>query len=464
MPHAPNPPAPLRSQEHDQPASTASLAPDSPLPRRVGVIGALGVMVGIIIGSGIFRTPTSIAGQIESPGLILLLWCAGGLFSLLGALTFAELACMFPQSGGVYVFIREGFGRGAAFVFGWTYMLISKPAAAAGIAAIVGETLNRLLNTNIDIRIPTSVIIVVFTIINVIGVRASTAVAVVLTTLKALVLASIIILGFTLTSHTPAEPATKAFIPTPIWIAIVSAMSAILWTYDGWSDVGAIAGEVKNPQRNLPRIYLMGTLLVTALYVAINAAYMHVIPLDQMRAMDTVAPETMSRLVGPIGATLVAIAVIVSSVGSTHGSVLTGARVTFQQSRDGLLFSPLGKVHPKFQTPATALWVQMVLSLTAAWALKTFERLADSFVFTMWIFYGLAALSIFILRVRRPDLPRPFRCPGYPVVPALFVISSAGMITLSLIGPDWKQNLLWVGVLVAGFPVYAVWNKLRAKA
>jgi APA family basic amino acid/polyamine antiporter len=437
---------------------------DSPLPRRVGVIGALAVMVGIIIGSGIFRTPTEIANQIESPGLILLLWCVGGLFSLLGALTFAELACMFPQSGGVYVFIREGFGRGAAFVFGWTYMLITKPSAASGIAVLVGETLNRLLGSNIDPRITTSVIIVAFTVINVLGVRGSAAVAVVLTTIKALVLAAIIILAFTLTSHAPADPAEKAFVSKPLWAAIVAVMSGILWTYDGWSDVGAIAGEVKDPQRNLPRIYLIGTLLVTALYVAINAAYMHVIPLAQMRAMDTVAPETMSRLVGPIGATIVAIAVIVSSIGSTHGSVLTGARVTFQQARDGLLFAPLGRVHPKFQTPATALWVQMVLSLIAAWSLQTFAKLAGSFVFTMWIFYGMAGIAIFILRVRTPDAPRPFRCPGYPIVPALFVASAALMITLSLIGPDWKQNVMWTAVIAAGFPVYAVWNRLRARA
>lgn len=437
---------------------------DSPLPRSVGIIGALGVMVGIIIGSGIFRTPTSIANQIESPTLILALWGLGGVFSLLGALTFAELACMYPQSGGVYVFIREGFGKGAAFVFGWTYMLITKPAAAAGIAVLVGETLNRLLGTHIDNRIPTSIILVVFTVINVLGVRGSAAVAVVLTSLKAAVLAAIIILAYTLTAHAPSAPAEKAFVPTPLWSAIVAVMSSVLWTYDGWSDVGAIAGEVKNPQRNLPRIYLLGTLLVTALYVAINAAYMHVIPLSQMRALDTVAPDVMSRLVGPIGATIVAVAVIVSSIGSTHGSVLTGARVTFQQARDGLLFAPLGRVHPKFQTPAVALWVQMCLSLVATWALQTFDKLAGSFVFTMWIFYGLAGISIFVLRVRQPDMVRPFRCPGYPIVPAIFVLSAGLMIALSLIGPEWKQNAMWVGLLLAGFPVYYVWNKFRAKA
>lgn len=438
----------------------------SGLPRSVGVIGALGVMVGVIIGSGIFRTPADIAGQLDSVGLILGLWAAGGALALLGALTFAELATLFPQSGGVYVFIREGFGRVPAFVFGWTYMLISKPAAAAGIAVLIGETFNALLGTSWDPRIITSVILVVFTVVNICGVRAGAQVAVVLTALKIAVLLAIVALGLAIAPGGGAATAGTPLEPRPLWGAIVAVMAGILWTYDGWSDVGSISGEVKNPQRNLPRIYLGGTLLVTGLYLAVNAVYMHVIPLAEMRGMDSIAPEVMSRLLGPVGATVAGIAVIVSAVGSTHSSILTGARITFQQSRDGLLFRPLSRVHPRFATPDVALWVQLTLSLVATWWLGTFERLAGSFVFTMWIFYGLAGAAIFVLRVRRPDSAlgegrRTFRCPGYPVVPAIFVASALAMTVLSILDNP-RQNLIWIGVLLAGVPVYFVWTRLTA--
>jgi amino acid transporter len=436
----------------------SSLPIASPLPRRIGVIGGLGVMVGVIIGSGIFRTPASIAGQLDSPSLILALWALGGLLAMLGAFTYAEMGTMFPQSGGVYVFIREAFGRPAAFVFGWTYMLITKPSAAAGIAVLVGETLNRLLGVQWDIRVTTSVILVIFTAINTVGVREGAGVAVVLTALKLGALATIVALGVLITKADPVSPVTQALAPVPLWSALVVVMSAILWTYDGWSDVGAIAGEVRDPGRNLPRIYLLGTAMVTGLYLAVNAVYMHVLPLDQMRAMPTVAPEVLQRLVGPIGATAVAVAIIISAVGSTHSSIMTGARVTFQQSRDGLLFRPLGAIHPKFQTPHVALLVQMLLSITATWWLEGFDKLASSFVFTMWIFYGLAGVALFVFRVKRPDAPRPFRCPGYPIVPAIFVLAALSMTVLE-IRRDPAQSMIWIGILAAGFPVYLVWSR-----
>lgn len=435
----------------------------SDLPRKIGVIGGLGVMVGVIIGSGIFRTPASIAGQLDSPALILGLWVVGGILALLGALTYAEMATMFPQSGGVYVFIREAFGRPCAFVFGWTYMLITKPSAAAGIAVLVGETLNRLLDVNWDIRITTTVILVVFTAINTVGVREGAGVAVVLTALKIGVLAAIVALGVSLVPTSDSGAASTPLPSIPLWSALVVTMSAILWTYDGWSDIGAIAGEVERPSRNLPLIYISGTLLVIGLYLAVNAVYMHVLPLDQMRGLPTVAPEVMQRLIGPAGATIIAIAIIVSAVGSTHSSIMTGARVTFQQARDGLLFSPLAAIHPRFQTPHVALLVQMTLSVAATWWLDTFERLTGSFVFTMWIFYGLAGIAIFILRIRRPDVPRAFRCPGYPVVPAIFVLAAVAMTTLE-IRRDPAQSAVWLGILAAGFPMYYVWSALRGKA
>lgn len=429
------------------------------LQRVVGFWGAVAVSVGVMIGSGIFRTPTTIAGHLADPWLILLMWVLGGALSLFGALTYAELACMYPHSGGVYVFLREGWGRAVAFVFGWTYMLVSKPLAAAGIAVVFGEHVNRLLGVDWDVRLPTIFLIVALTVVNVRGVRLGAGVALFFTAIKALALAAIVVLALAMLKGS-SENLRPQPGPEFRWLALAPIMAAVLWTYDGWSDVGAIAGEVSRPQRNLPRAFLWAVGVVTLLYLAVNAVYMWMMPLEQMRRVPTVAPVVMERLIGPSAGMVVALIVVVSTAGSTHGSILTGARVTFAQARDGLLFAPLARVHPTFRTPDVALWVQMSLSCLAAWFIGTFERLAGGFVFTMWIFYGLAALSIFVHRVRRPDADRPFRCPGYPLVPLLFVLS-AGAMTALAIAEAPRDTLPWLGVLAAGFPAYGLWSRFR---
>ena len=446
------------------------ISPD--LPRRIGFWGASAIMVGIIIGSGIFRTPPSIAKELGSPAVILLLWAVGGVLSLFGALTYAELACMYPQSGGVYVFLREGLGRPVAFVFGWTYMLISKPFAAAGIAVVFGEHILALFQIDIPdparkrlaVNAITTVIMVVLTAVNVRGVGPSTGLAKVLTTIKMLALAAIVAAAAILAKGSTANLAAEPTDPKTLLAALAPVMFAIMWTYDGWSDVGAIAGEVENPQRQLPRIYFAGTVAVTVLYLAVNAAYMYLIPLGEMRSTTTVAPLVMQKLTGSAGAATITVLVILSSLGSTHGSIMTGARVTFAQARDDLLFRFLGRIHPRYQTPAVSLWVQLALSCFALWYASGFQELADAFVFTMWIFYGLAAAAIFILRIREPDHERPFRCPGYPVVPALFVAASIAMIALSIYN-DWteshgRKTLPWIATLIVGLPVYYIWRAL----
>lgn len=423
-------------------------------------------MVGIIIGSGIFQTPTSIAMELGDPWVILGLWLAGGVLSLFGALTYAELAAMYPQSGGVYVFLREGYGRCMAFVFGWTYMLITKPVAAAGIAIIFAKHLNPLLGVAWDERVTTTVLLTVLTLINARGVALGTGLAGVLTSVKMLALVGIVVFGVVLMKGDPANfQGTPA--PKPLLLAIMPVMAAVLWTYDGWSDVGSIAGEIRDPQRQLPRIYLTGTAIITGLYVAVNAVYLYMVPLEKMRETDTVAPLVMDLLLGPAGATAVTVLVLVSTLGSTHGSIMTGARITYAQARDGLLFRFLGGVHSRYLTPAVALWSQLLLSVAALWLLKGFEELANTFVFTMWIFYGLAGASIFILRRRMPAAIRPYRCWGYPVVPLLFVLAAAVMTGVTIYDSrvdNYKTTLPWIAVLLAGIPVYYVWLKFFPEA
>lgn len=426
------------------------------LPRRIGFWGGSAIMVGVIIGSGIFRTPSSIAREMGSPATILALWTAGGVLSLFGALAVAELAAMFPRSGGIYVYLNEGFGPRAAFVFGWTYMLLIKPFAAAGIAIVFAEHFHALFGLPGYPPVAAAVMIVLLTAINTVTLRGSTVVAMALTALKVLALASIVGLGVGLMKGSVAnfapEPPRKDFLS-----ALAPVLYWILWTYDGWADVAAVAGEVEEPQRRLPLILLAGTAATVLIYVAVNVVYIALVPLSQMRGLDMVAPTVMERLIGKAGSVAVTAMIVVSTLGASHGSILTGARVTFAQAQDGLLFRFLGRVHPKHETPHVSLWIQAALSVAAVAYIQGFEDLSEGYGFMMWIFYGLAAGAVVALRVQRPDLARPYRCWGYPWIPIVFMGVALGMTILDILKAPGK-TLPWLGILVLGIPAYSLWK------
>lgn len=428
------------------------------LPRSIGFWGGSGIMVGIMIGSGIFRTPASIAAEMGDARLILLLWAVGGTLSLAGALTFAELGTMFPRSGGIYAYIYEGLGGTVAFVFGWTYMLLGKPLAASAITMVCAEHFNKLLGLNLNVPAMTCLVLIVLTAINTVRVQLGAGLAIFLTSLKALALAAIIVLGLLLTGGS-SENLAAVDSPKPFLAALAPVLAAVLWTYDGWADVTSVAGEVREPGRMLPRILLVGTAVTAVLFVAVNATYIYVLPLSEMRGVPWVVPLVMERLCGPVGGTLATILVMISTLGASHGSIITGARVTFAQARDGLLFRVLGRIHPKYQTPYVSLWCQAILACVAVCFLKQFERLTGGFVFTMWIFYAGAAVSLIVLRIRRPDLSRPCRCWGYPILPVLFIAASA-LMTVLAIKASPKETLFWLAVLVVGTPAYYLWRWL----
>jgi amino acid transporter len=245
--------------------------------------------------------------------------------------------------------------------------------------------------------------------------------------------------------------------PQSFMLAIAPVLAAVLWSFDGWSDIASCAGEIRSPQRLLPRILVVGTATTLALYLGVNLVYMAVVPLAEMRNVDTVAALTMQRMIGPVGDRLLTVIVLISTLGATHGSIITGARVTFAQARDGLLFKVLGHVNAKFRTPDVSLWSQCAMSCFGVIALRQFERMIGGFVFTMWIFYALAAASVIILRIRRPELERPYRCWGYPFVPIAFILATAFMTALS-IRQNPKDTLTWLLILSAGVPAYYVWR------
>src|SRR6185436_15927626 len=274
----------------------------------------------------------------------------------------------------------------------------------------------------------------VLTCVNVVSVKGSSIVAIVLTSLKMLALAAIVALGLFLakggSSNFAAVPTGK-----PTWMAVAPAMCMILWTYDGWADVSAISGEVNEPGRQLPRILLMGVSATIVLYVAVNAVYFSLVPVQEMARLDTVAPAVMERLIGPRGARVVTAMIVISTLGAGHAAILTGARVTFAQAQDGLLFRFLGHVHPKHRTPDVSLWSQAVLAIVAILYLGQFKALSEGFIFVFWIFHGLVAASVMILRSRRPDLERPYKCWGYPWIPIVFIVICVGM-TVAYVARD----------------------------
>lgn len=435
------------------------------LPRTLGFLPALGIMIGVTVGSGIFATPAVIAQQLPHPTFILLLWAFGGILSLFGALTFSELICMYPASGGLYNFLRHGFGERIAFIFGWTYMLITKPFAAAGIAIVSATYFNRLCGTQWDEPTLVCIELIVLTFINTLGMRLGAGVGVLITAFKVAALAAIVGLALVLPGGS-----TSNFAPLPSaslsLAAVIAVMSSVLWTYDGWSDVGSVAGEVKDPQRRLPRIYLAGTLILIALYLAVNAAYMYILPISTIAGSKAVAGDAIEKLIGPRGSQLVTAAVLISTVGATHASIITGARVTFAQARDGLLFKFLARINPTFQTPAVSLWSQCALSCLVVLLLRNFQSLADGFVFTMWIFYGMGGAAVIVLRRTQPDTPRAFKVPGYPVIPCLFVAAALAMTVLTVWsdkGDKFVHTLPWLVVLAVGWPAFTLWKRITAR-
>jgi APA family basic amino acid/polyamine antiporter len=432
------------------------------LPRRIGFWGGSAIMIGIIIGSGIFQTPPSIAKEMGSPAAILAMWVVGGVLSFFGALVYAELATMFPRSGGMYVYLNEGFGSRVAFTFGWTYLLLTKPFAAAAISITFATHLNTLLGVSWSPPVIACVMAVVLTGVNVVTLQGSSVMAMILTSLKVLALAAIVALGAGMMKGSAANfagvPAEK-----PFWMACAPVMYMILWTYDGWADVSSVAGEVQEPSRNIPRILLMGTAVTIAIYVAVNAVYFSLVPVTEMKDLPTVAPVVMERLLGKAGAKVVVAMIVISTLGATHAAILTGARVTFAQAQDGLLFRFLGRVHPRFQTPHVSLWVQAALSCAAVLYLRRFKDLSEGYGFTLWIFHAMVAATVLVLRRRRPDLERSYKCWGYPWVPVVFIAVSVAM-TAAYIANEPRTTLPWLGLLLLGVPAYSLWKRLSKTA
>jgi amino acid transporter len=435
------------------------------LPRRLGVWSAAAVLIGSTIGSGIFRVPSAIATEVGSVGAIALIWVVGALVALFGALTLAELASIYPRTGGIYVFLKETYGPLPAFLFGWTELLVIRPSALGAIAILFAEYLQYLIPTHLQVFLPVRVVaaaaIVLLATANIRSVSWGAAVQNVSTVAKVAALVGLALVAFIWGDGGTGALATPMTFAPLSWGGFGVALIAVLWAYDGWADLTFMAGEVRDPGRTLPRALLGGTLAIVAIYLVVNLAYLYVLPVEEMAGSKLVATAAAEKIFRTAGASIVAAMVMVSAFGALNGSTMTGPRIFFAMADDGLFFRPIAAVHSRFQTPYMAIGLAALLGVIYV-SVRTFEQLADAFILGIWPFYVLAVGAVFILRRRRPDLERPYRTVGYPVVPLVFMLASVAMLLNALIRQP-ITSLISFGVIAAGVPAYAIWRRVACR-
>jgi basic amino acid/polyamine antiporter, APA family len=446
--------------------------PKSELPRVLNASHATSIVVGIIIGSGIFLVPREMMAAVGSSSMVYAVWIVGGLLSLFGAMTYAEIAAAHPRYGGEYAFLREAYGDLTGFLYMWTQITVAKPASLATIAAGLARVLGTFAIFSSFSRPAFAhllwgqifAIVVTWLIagLNIIGTRRSANVQLLLTWLKGALI--VIIAGFCFgeagrngswhnfsTNFPGARGGFSGFM-----IALVAA----LWAYDGWSDVVTMAGEVQKPQRSMPLALVWGVAIVGALYMLTNAAIQYVLPAAAIAAADRPAADAMRLVAGQWGATLVSIGMAISICATFVGSSLSGARVPFAAARDGLFFKQLAHVHPRFQTPSTALILQAVLSSLLLLAIGRFQALFSLAIFGEWLFYALTASTIFVFRRRETSTNRPYSIWGYPVVPVLFILAAAVLLVFSFADQP-RNSLTGTAIILLGVPLHYLLQRKR---
>ena len=431
------------------------------LPRHLGLWSSIAVLVGSTIGSGIFRVPATVAGELQAPGPVLIAWILGGLLALFGALTFAELAAAMPRSGGVFAYILEAFGPLPAFLFGWTELAVVRASALGAIATLFAEYLGYFTHlSDNQVHYFAAGAIVLVGLFNYIGVNYASIVMNFITIAK---YGALFLLG--LLAFAVGEGSVAHF--SPLFSAglnlslLASALIPIMWTYDGWADLSFMGGEVKNPGRTLPLALIIGTSLIVVVYLLLNLAYMYLVPLPEMAQSPLITTTAAERipLLGAAGASVIAAVVMVSAFGALNGSMMTGPRIFFAMADRGLFFQTIARVSPRFQSPSVAIWLATTLGVLYV-LLNDFAQLADRFILGIWPFYALAVAAVFVFRKKRPDLERPYRAWGYPVVPALFLLASVAMVVNEL-ATDTRNTAITLGIILAGVPVYYVWRAFQ---
>lgn len=425
----------------------------SGLAKDLSFRDGMAIVVGTVIGSGIYLVPGSVARQIPSVNLVLLVWLAGGLLTLFGALSLAELGAMYPGAGGLYIYLRAAYGRPIAFLYGWGLLTLIHSGSIATLAVAFGLYLSQLMPLSAASQKGASIaVIVLLTMVNILGLRTGKLVQNLITFCKVGGIALLVVLLLSARStHTGSGALLEAKPGPPRLLAIGAALVAVLWAYEGWHVVSFTAAEFRNPARDLPKSLMWGALALAAIYLTANIAYYHVLTSAQLQSSDRAAATAVSAAYGGPASALVTALIIASILGAVNGMVLTGPRVYFAMAQDGMFFRAFGKLNAA-RAPTLAIILQGIWSACLAIA-GTFQELFTFVVFTAWIFYGLSVLAVIVLRRRQPNLDRPYRVPFYPAIPILFVLAALFITVITIVnGP--LHALYGVSLILIGLPIY----------
>jgi len=451
------------------------------LVRGLGAWATMAMVVGHIIGTGVFLVPSSMARATGSVGLVFLVWIVGGVLSLFGALTIAELGAAMPEAGGAYVYLKRGFGPVWGFLFGWMNNMVGKPASistiSAGFLIFVGYFVPGVRTPIFTLHMtvpftghasefvftwaqPLAAAAIAFvSFINYLGVRLAGRLQVVLTALKIGAILAVVVLGFLFAGKRP--PSTQPLFPASANLSLLTgfltAMVGALWAYDGWMDLTFAGSEIIEPQKNIPRALVGGTMTVGVIYLLANAVYFKVLPFETVAAAQNVASETVRVFAGARAAGWITAAMVVSAFTTLNSSILTGARVPYAMARDGLFFSVADGIHTRFRTPAGAIVFQAVLACLMVLT-GQFEDLFSLFIFAQWIFYALSVASVYGSRRKEPNLARPYLAWGYPVVPGIFVAGGLAL-TVNLFIQRPVRSAIGLLLILAGLPFYRRWSR-----
>ncbi len=463
------------------PASTPSIpAAEARLDRAIGLWGATLLVIGNVIGSGIFLTSGIMMQELPSTVLMLAAWAAGGLLAMAGALTYAEMGSMYPRSGGLYVYLSEAYGAAWGFLFGWACLLVILTGSVAAVAIGFAEYFSYFfpsLGTDrvlLSVGVPWGVwtlsagqvvaaaSLVVITAINYVGVRHGNIMNTVLTAVKIGGLVAIPLLAI---AYMRIEPTWVPIVPATVSRPLVSfgvIMIAVMWTFEGWYYLAFAAGEVRDSARNVPRALILGTVALTVIYLCVNLAYVHALTIEEMSGVVRIAERAVTALVGPVGAALVAGSVVISTFGCNVAGIIAASRACFAMAADGRFFPAAAKVHDVYRTPHVALLI------TSTWAIVLtlsggYEALFTYVTFASVLFGTLGGVAIFVLRARRPDQPRPYRTMGYPVIPALYVLGSVALVWNTLMERP-TESIAGLGLVALGLPFYYYWSRSAGRS
>jgi len=466
---------------------TSSDNHSSGLLRRLGLTTAILIVISSMIGSGVFKKAAPMGLELQSSGLILLCWLIAGVITLFGSITNAEIAGLIAEPGGQYVYFKHMYGKFFAFMYGWSCFSVIQTASIASIAYVFAESVNSVIPlphlseametwqmwvftpfANFGVKGLTILTIIFLTGANYLGVIFGGFISNFFTVLKVIGIVVIIILALAISGGSSANiqpmfanPSASYGTSLGLFGAMFAAMLGAFWAYDGWNNIGYLGGEIKNPKRTIPLSLFIGVGLVTVIYLLVNYAYLYVLPLNELLGIANtentiVAVEAMRKFSGNNGALFISILIMISTFGTTNGTILASSRIYFAMAKDNLFFKSAGNVHPKFKTPYTSLLIQGLWSSLLVLS-GTFDQLTDMLIFASFIFYGAGALGVFVLRKKMKDAHRPFKAIGYPVVPAIFVLFCATLVVVTII-QNPRDAGIGLGLVLIGIPFFRNWN------